>query len=573
MAFEAVAGNGLSSMDEITITVNDVAPTGSVTLAPSEPDGSPQLLEDGSPVYFQVSGMGGTDPALPPSLWADWDGTGNYELVDSSELINPAPGGGTVTALFSHTYDDAGPHDPHFKIEDAEGLATSTDVPVVLADVPPTATLVLPTAPVYPGQVVTLSLSNVIDPSQAKTDAGFTYSFQVKNPAGVVVATQTSDSPDLEMPQLAPGTKYTVTAEVMNASGVESQVYTGTFQVLSDQVVRNGGTGFSLLQWVTTDGKSGSYVLPPVASYQFVNEIANMSVTLMSDGAMYDLATNFRFDAVEGQNFSNVTLTIGTDNFSNLPNVYGPNATQQTASVGDGFIGQVNIGGTNATVSIYSRGDFQGLNAPNARAQVLSFINDLGSINADSAGNISCTGTLKNFGFAHGVDNIAANSVIVDGSCTRTDPNSINPTLTLTYRQNGGLVVTGSSNIGVTFGNQPRSHVSVGLGWPRGRLHGFAERGWYGSLCDPAIRSGDGIGELRGGADGLAELRLAERRGELELGDHKQPGLSAAAAESAVGVVVALVVGDRLGGKGLGWGRDHLQPGVERGELRGDPVE
>ena len=460
VAFEAVAGNGLSSMDVITITVNDVAPTGSVTLAPSEPDGSPQLLEDGSPIYFQVSGMGGTDPALPPSLWADWDGTGNYELIDSSELLNETtdPTTGQVTAFISHIYDDSGSQDPQFKIEDDEGLATPADVPVVLADVAPTATLVLPTENVNPGQVVTVSLVNVNDPSQDETDAGFTYDFQVKNPSGAVVATQNSDSPDLVLNQLAPGTLYTVNATVTNEFGAESQVYTGTFQVLSDQVVSDGpsSTGFCLVQWVTTAGQSGSYQLPPQASYQFVNEIANMSVTLMSDGATYDLATNFRFDAVEGQNFSNVTLTIGTDNFSNLPNVYGPNATQQTASVGDGFIGQVNIGGTNDTVSVYSRGDFQGLNAPNARAQVLSFINDLGSINADSAGNISCTGTLKNFGFAHGVDNIAANSVIVDGSCTRTDPNGINPTLTLTYRQNGGLVVTGNSNIGVTFGNQPR---------------------------------------------------------------------------------------------------------------------
>jgi PKD repeat protein len=82
VALRAVDRDGSANIDVITVTVTDGAPTGTVVLSPTKPDGSAQSLKEGSPVYFTVGGLSYADPSAPLSLWVNWgDGQQDPELV------------------------------------------------------------------------------------------------------------------------------------------------------------------------------------------------------------------------------------------------------------------------------------------------------------------------------------------------------------------------------------------------------------------------------------------------------------------------------------------------------------
>jgi hypothetical protein len=74
-----------------------------------------------------------------PNLWADWTGDGTFDLVLPAEWEQVSTdSGGTASFLLKHTYEDSRTYQAAFRVEDAEGLAVASSVPVAVANVVPT---------------------------------------------------------------------------------------------------------------------------------------------------------------------------------------------------------------------------------------------------------------------------------------------------------------------------------------------------------------------------------------------------------------------------------------------------
>ncbi|HEY1191867.1 MAG TPA: PKD domain-containing protein [Gemmata sp.] len=413
VALRAIDNDGFASLDVITVTVTDVAPSGTVVLAPVRPDGSAQTLREGATVYFDVNDVGYSDPTVTPSLWADWDGDGTFDLVPSDQWLAQSLGfdGSNVTTSFTvaHTYHDGGLYTARFRVSDPVGQFTASSASVLIANVAPTATLVSPSGSVSPGQTYTFTLTNVTDPSAADTRAGFKYDFQVYV-AGDTLS-QVGENPSFVIANPIPGRLYHVVAAVRDKDGAWSQDYVADVQVLSDQVFRNGGTGRVMLKWTTVDGDPGALEVGAGNSHQFVQELSGLTVDLLDADRTYDLATNFRFDSINGNNLTGVTLAARTDSNS-LPSIYQAGDTRPVPFVGDGYIGAIGAGG--AFVSVSSRGDFGGLTEQGAgavTATYLRFRNQTGPISVTNAGTIAATGTVSNVRVRLAVDVLSAYSV------------------------------------------------------------------------------------------------------------------------------------------------------------------
>lgn len=398
VALEVYANNGLSNLDVITVTVNDVAPAGSVAVSSTNPDGSTQAAPvAGSPVYFAVSGMNYTDPSITPSIWADWDGTGNFSLVTPDQWQDVSTSAGGESLMFAYTYDAPGTYQPAFRVEDAEGDYTESDLTVTVADAAPSGTFGWGDPVHTIAGTDTVSFTNVTDPSQTETDAGFTYYYQIDG-GGF----QASDSPDYTVEGLAPGSTHTLQAYIRDAAGTDSPVYTQQVQVQGDVDLENGGSGTVQVDWTGQDGASGSATLSPGQTYTFADEPATVNVTLLTSGASYDLSTNGSIDSVDGSGVSGVTLEVHTDDSDGLPD-----------PVGDGHIGPITVG-ANSTVTVGSRGDFGGLSGTGAGvvAQSLEFDNLDGPISGvQHIDLLQADGNVSGVTVADGIDNLEADSL------------------------------------------------------------------------------------------------------------------------------------------------------------------
>jgi RHS repeat-associated protein len=433
VALRAVDNDGSENIDVVSVTVNDVAPFGVVTLAPTRPDGTPQTLEEGSPVYFAVSGLRDTD-ALP-DVWADWEGDGNYDLVTSDEWVNVTTGSnGAESFVIAHVFDDNGSYTPVFWVEDAEGLGTTSTVPLTVANVAPSGTFGLspemPTGAIPPGDPVDLTFSNVTDPSETDTDAGFTYHFQLDG-GGY----QGGDSPDYTLEDLGPGTDHTVDAYVEDKDGGQSQVYVVHFHVQSDIVVTNSGSGSVQLSFSNPDGTTGSASLAGGGTFTPDQEITGLTATLQGGGS-YDLSTNFQFDSIDASGTTGATIEVHTDSDEGMPDF-----------VGSGNVGPITLG-ANATLTVDSRGDFGGATAAaGSQALRLSFADQTGPITGfHHIGQIDASGAVSGVSVSDGVDKISAGSL--GNVSTETDPSG--PDIPIEVR-----VVAGGITGPTDYGNQP----------------------------------------------------------------------------------------------------------------------
>lgn len=396
VAYRARANDGTESIDFAEITVNNTAPTGTVTLAATRPDGSPQRLEEGSEIFFAVAGLGDTDPDFPPLVWADWGDDGTFDLVD----IDPA------TGLISHLYDDNGTFAATFRVADLQGLYAESGVSVAVANVGPSAKLVVAADKrngryeFDPGTPVPLRFTDVVDPSWEDTFAEYTYHYRVNG--GEWYSAGASEFVPVD---LYPGGSYTVEAYVADKDGGQSEYLTQDFLVLSDRVMRNSGGGRVEVTWTNPGGTIGSATLPADTTYRFDQQVSSFTVKLLDPSVTYNLVTNFGFEAIDGNNLPGVDLIAETDKTLGLP-----------AFVGPGNIGRVTIGDS-STVSVSSRGDFGGLlGNPNSFAKLLAFRNQTGRILADRAGQIIASGTITQIDLNAGATLISANKYDPNGS-------------------------------------------------------------------------------------------------------------------------------------------------------------
>jgi hypothetical protein len=158
--------DGLATVYETTVVVNNAAPDG--TLGNSGP------VNEGSPATISWSGQ--SDPSQ-----ADTAAGFTYRYACDGQTL----GAPTTSASATCTFDD-GPssHTVLARIIDKDGGSTDRTTDVSVANVAPTATFIVPTAATNEGSTFTLALQNASDPSQADTAAGFKLEYDCGNGAG-----------------------------------------------------------------------------------------------------------------------------------------------------------------------------------------------------------------------------------------------------------------------------------------------------------------------------------------------------------------------------------------------------
>ncbi len=364
VAVQATDASGDANLSTLTVTVNPLPPTATVTNSGTAPEGSA--------VTFTVAPAADPDPTDTITYWADWTGSGEFEEITADQLTTNADG----SVNFSHVYDDAsGPGGYSAVIRVMNSAGQSTDYPqnVVITDVAPTGTF----GPTQGGPIIPdgtpIEFTNVTCPSPTDTDAGFTYFYSTDG------STYTSStSPEFFLPDYSPGLSYTVSGYIQAQDGATSPVYTTKVTVAADLSIENLGTG---TVQVSETGGSGPVTVGAGQTYDFGQTIGNggLNVTLMTAGANYDIRTNGSFDLVKAaKGVKDVQLILRTDLDDDLP-----------AWVGDGHVGQVDLpagkGKSESTLSVYARGDLGSIQGPggknpDAAAIDLFFANLTGSV-------------------------------------------------------------------------------------------------------------------------------------------------------------------------------------------------
>jgi hypothetical protein len=185
-----VTGGGESTTDAATLTVDDVAPTATVTAGPT--------VDEAAATTVSVSGA--TDPSAADTLAGlryayDLDGDGTYEvggsggyagaITTASELV-PAPDDGPTTLT------------PHVRVYDKDGGFTTYGPAIAVLDVAPTARLEDVTAD--EGSSATFAFADAADVSAADTTAGLHYEWDldgdgVFTPGGASIDVPVPDGP------------------------------------------------------------------------------------------------------------------------------------------------------------------------------------------------------------------------------------------------------------------------------------------------------------------------------------------------------------------------------------------
>jgi 6-phosphogluconolactonase (cycloisomerase 2 family) len=144
-----------------TITINNVPPTATFASSGSVNEGSPATVN-----FTKQSDVSPVDRAAGFSYSYDFNNDGVFEISNSSSATAAVP-----TALL-----DDGPATLHIhgRITDKDGGYSDYYTDLIVNNVAPTATITAP-AVVDEGASFAVSLSNLYDPSQADTLAGFHY--------------------------------------------------------------------------------------------------------------------------------------------------------------------------------------------------------------------------------------------------------------------------------------------------------------------------------------------------------------------------------------------------------------
>ena len=168
VALQVTDSEGDSSLDTLVVTVNDVAPTATVT------NDGPGLT--GSPVTFTVSSLTDNDSNSGVTYWAKWTASDDFQLIPHDDLTT---GSGSVS--FSHIYDvpsGGSNYTATIRVMDADGGYTDYTQSVEVDDVAPSATGFVADNSVLAGGAL-IRFEGVTDPSYAATQAGLTYWYSV----------------------------------------------------------------------------------------------------------------------------------------------------------------------------------------------------------------------------------------------------------------------------------------------------------------------------------------------------------------------------------------------------------
>jgi PKD repeat protein len=391
VAFLATDPWGTSTLTTLEVAVQDVPPTASVTCAGPTPEGTP--------VTFTISQVQDPDPTDSFTVWADWLGTGDFQLLSPQEIRVQADGSWSL----QHVYDDSGNYTAVMRFQDREGAERDYTCPVVVTDVAPRANFGPSGGQAEIGVGVPLQFTDIQEPSHADWGAGFTYYYRVDDGPW-----QSSSSAEFVLPEYRVGQTYTVSAYLVDKDGGASPVYTSTVTVVDTwTVVTNEGTGWVALHW---DG-GGEAELGPDQYYVLPGAVTGLTALLETGEASYYLGTNGNWDRVEAASgVTGIFLAVATGVVSwgsNLTPAVGSAPWPGEVAVYDtGNVGEVRVPGGetgwgSSQVSIYARGDVGDLVGPGAEGvsgaegQVLSFTHLRGSITGlDHIGSLVARGWL-----------------------------------------------------------------------------------------------------------------------------------------------------------------------------------
>jgi hypothetical protein len=234
--------NDQTAEDGFTVFVTERPPTPTITA--TGPQGAIDannhaVMNEGQTATFTVTGID-INQADDLTIWADWKGTGTYEIVDVSDWYDN--GHGSIS--FDHAYDDNNGRDSNaqqrpylvqFLVQDEGGDYTAlAPVSVMVRNVAPIGTLVagtgssvtgqdnLPVYAIFPGDPV--KFTNVYDPTNPDTEE-LTYHWIVNGGAEVQ-----TDTEELTLDEVAHAYDYgavdTIQAWITDKDGGASEAKT-----------------------------------------------------------------------------------------------------------------------------------------------------------------------------------------------------------------------------------------------------------------------------------------------------------------------------------------------------------
>jgi hypothetical protein len=168
VALRVIDDDGASTIDTLTVIVNNVAPT------VDTPTITPDTSDEGGSV---MSSATFSDPGVndaPFTCTVNY-GDGSGDLTDTASA--------TTCTGPAHTYADNGSYSVTVSVTDKDGVTESSGTTHVVNNVPPTATFNAPTD-VDEGSEINLSLTDPSDPSSADTSAGFEYALDCGDGSG-----------------------------------------------------------------------------------------------------------------------------------------------------------------------------------------------------------------------------------------------------------------------------------------------------------------------------------------------------------------------------------------------------
>ncbi len=300
---EVTDTNGQVSEDGFSVTVTEDAPSAAASA-------SPNPAPEGSVVTFTVQVAPDPDSLDTISIYADWEGTDEWQQVDPTEWTDN--GDGSVS--FDHYFDVQGTYPSVIEVEDDGGQVASYTIPIVITGVAPTGELVKLGDPTHldqnlhqgglavPGTLV--EFENVEDPSDEEL-GGLKYYWKVDSGGW-----QETDTADFLVPNSddAQGTVTTVTGYIEDGFGNKSPQQTvdllyskaglGTFALADGSVsttptnstvtVQNVAMGSQVSLVFTPDNVAE--VWPPPGErleYSYTVAVYDVEQTSLRDAANY----------------------------------------------------------------------------------------------------------------------------------------------------------------------------------------------------------------------------------------------------------------------------------------------
>lgn len=163
----------------LVVTVNNVAPTGSLNGPGTVTEGSTTALVGYSAILGTQFDLSPVDLQTGLRFAYDFDNNGVFDLGDGTFAGSTAQSQVMIPA--SLLTDGPAVRTVRARIIDKDGGFTDSTVDVTVTNVAPTAAFNVVTAKPIERAPVTVGFSNPSDPSQPDTAAGFTYAFDLNN--------------------------------------------------------------------------------------------------------------------------------------------------------------------------------------------------------------------------------------------------------------------------------------------------------------------------------------------------------------------------------------------------------